>query len=152
MAITDSIFQNDLNERIALEQSLLTDLANLKVLVARTSSSSHATFKVMGETVGYQVPALKRFRSIGISPNNFSGIAVTFGIQAAESDVGFDSASIPTNPDIAASGWTLNELQVAAVVEQARDYQIIIPASHYAYLIVAGAATIYMYGVEEFVS
>lgn len=150
MAITDSIFQSNLDERMTLDGALVTDFVNLKVLVANTGANAHATFRVQGQTSGYQVPAGKQFRSIGMSVNNFQGSAISLGIMTAESDVGFDSGSAPSNPDVA-SVATQNELQATAV-DSPRDYQIIIPAAHYGYMYATGAGTVYLYGYEESVS
>jgi len=70
------------------------------LLAFTTNGASYATPKKMGSTAGYQVPVGKTFRLLGIdyvgsaAPSTSIGVALGY----ADTDVGLNTGSAPTNP------------------------------------------------------
>lgn len=93
-----------ISDQILVGGNILTDVRNLKILIARATSPSGAgnygTFRANGATGGYQIPAGKVLQCFGMKINEETGpptggYKVVFG--TGTNDVGWSSASVPSS-------------------------------------------------------
>lgn len=150
-AITDVIVQNNLSDRILIDQNLLTDMPGMLVLVAQIGAgpNSYATPRKMGDSSGYSPGSSLRGKFTGAYIVNNSGSPCNVGIMSADTDVGFASTSAPTNPDV--SGQS-NQLNVAASTDEFRDLALIINEGEFAHVYADQDCIVYLFGKEDTVS
>lgn len=79
---------------------IFTDLSNLIVLTATVKTASrYTTLRKVGASAGYQVPVGKTFTAHAMRILGTGSAQMTTGILLyGDTDVGYDSASAPTNP------------------------------------------------------
>lgn len=149
MAITtEAVFNNNIKERIAFNGSLITDLANMKILVCNDNGTgNYSTPRLAGQTSGYTPATGKQFRAVGFIVAPIAGGGAT-GLQTATSDIGNGSSSAPTGTDMTATTSTIGTPATNSI--NYYDHHLILDAGRYFVFFSGGNRTSFMIvGFEE---
>lgn len=104
-----------------------TDLSNLIVLYAANQGSTYSTFRKRNSAVGYSVTAGKTLTIYAVRLISFFPTAAGSAIFQSDTDVGFNSASAPTNLVYfggSAVSTVVYPPTAAGVSEMAIDFQV----------------------------
>lgn len=145
---TEAVFNNNLKERVNFDGSMITDIANLKVLIGNDNGTgNYCTPREQGSTSGYTPPTGKQFRAVGMMVTHMAGAGVV-GIQTATSDVGNGSSSAPTSPDMTSTTSTHGTPANNSI--NFYDHHMILDAGRYFMAYLAGnRGSVMIVGFEE---
>jgi hypothetical protein len=148
MALTDVPLNNNLDERLVIGGQVFNseDIAQLQTPTAAVFANAHATPRLPGVTSGYTPSGSNDFLVYGITISNATN-AKQWGLGTADTDVGFNSASGPTNPEFAN---LVTHYQATAIQMNHLGYIMRVPNGKYLYFYCndGANATIHIYGFE----
>ena len=114
---------------------IFTDLANLIVLIGRTSTTNrYSTGRLFSASSGYQVTAAKTLKIMaGRVRTGTASNEIQLRLGYGDTDVGQDSSSAPTNPVWNGGDTSIAQISVIGTVatEFAADCYMNIPATKY---------------------